>query len=153
MIGTLTAMAKPFFRAGVVVVVRRSNGDVMAFERSDVMGEWQLPQGGLDDGETTLEAAWRELAEETGLTATDVRLVEEYPDWTIYAWPDGVASGRRGGRLGQAHRWFFFEPLRDDVQPTPDGIEFRAWKWIDPASLISGVVGFRRQPYQQVLGG
>jgi putative (di)nucleoside polyphosphate hydrolase len=152
-VGTLTAMGKPFFRAGVVAVVRRSNGDVLVFERADVTGEWQLPQGGVHEGETVVEAAWRELAEETGLTAADVRLVEEHPDWTIYAWPDDVASGRRGDRLGQAHRWFFFEPLRDDVQPTPDGVEFRAWKWMEPAALIAGVVGFRRQPYQQVLGG
>lgn len=150
---TLTTMGKPFFRAGVVAVVRRANGDLMAFERADVTGEWQLPQGGVDDGETIVEAAWRELEEETGLTSADVKLVEEYPHWTVYAWPDGVAPGKRGDRLGQAHRWFFFEPLHERIEPKPDGVEFRAWKWMDPAELIDGVVGFRRQPYQQVLGG
>lgn len=146
-------MGKPFFRAGVVAVVRRSNGDLMAFERADVTGEWQLPQGGIDAGESLAEAAWRELEEETGLTSAEVRLVEEYPDWTVYAWPEGVATGRRSDRLGQAHRWFFFEPIRDDIEPTPDGLEFRSWKWMDAPTLIAGVVDFRRQPYRQVLGG
>lgn len=136
-----------------MAVVRRASGEVMAFERADVTGEWQLPQGGIDAGETVLEAAWRELHEETGLTADDVRLVAEHPHWTVYAWPEGVNGGRRSDRLGQAHRWFFFEPIRENVEPTPDDQEFRCWKWMDVATLIAGVVEFRRVPYQQVLGG
>ena len=60
-------MAGPHFRAGVVAVVRRDDGLVMAFERADLPGQWQLPQGGLEAGESPVEAAWRELAEETGL--------------------------------------------------------------------------------------
>lgn len=146
-------MGKPYFRAGVVAVVQRTNGDVMAFERADVTGEWQLPQGGIDAGESEVEAAWRELAEETGLTADDVRLAGEFPHWTVYAWPEGVSGGRRGDRVGQVHRWFFFEPVRDDVEPTPDGHEFRSWKWMDVGTLIAGVVDFRQLPYRQVLGG
>ena len=59
-------MAKPHFRAGVVAVVRRSDGQVMAFERADAPGAWQLPQGGIESGETPEQAAWRELREETG---------------------------------------------------------------------------------------
>ena len=54
------------FRAGVVTVVRRGDGRVLAFERVDAPGEWQLPQGGLEKGEAPVEAAWRELGEETG---------------------------------------------------------------------------------------
>ena len=106
------------FRAGTVAVVSNSTGKVLAFERSDRQGQWQLPQGGIDDGETPIEGVWRELEEETGLNANDVRLVGEYPEWTVYEWPEGV---KRGTRLGQAQRWFFFEVLSEDVVPTPDG--------------------------------
>lgn len=143
-------MVKPHFRAGVIAVVRRGDGKVLAFERRDLSGEWQLPQGGLENGETHLAAAWRELEEETGLTGRDVRLVDEYDGFTVYTWP---AEMRRNGRLGQVHRWFFFEPLDDDLVPVPDGREFSDWTWIDPAELIERVVAFRKAPYRQVLGG
>lgn len=143
-------MSAPHFRAGVVTVVRRSDGKVLAFERADIAGEWQLPQGGVEDGEEPAAAAWRELAEETGLTAADVRLVGEYDGYTVYEWP---AAMRRKGRRGQVHRWFFFEPLHDDVRPVPDGQEFVAWTWLDPSELIERVVEFRRTPYRQVFGG
>lgn len=143
-------MAKPHFRAGVVAVVRRADGCVMAFERSDLTGEWQLPQGGIESGETAEQAAWRELREETGLTKQEVRLVDEHATWTVYEWPTAL---RESQRLGQAHRWFFFEPVHDEVEPTPDGVEFTQWTWMQPAALIERVVSFRKAPYRQVFGG
>ena len=143
-------MAKPHFRAGVVAVVRRSDGHVMAFERADAAGAWQLPQGGIESGETPEQAVWRELWEETGLTRRDVRLVEQRPAWTIYEWPVDMRSS---DRIGQAHRWFVFEPVDDDITPRPDGSEFTAWRWMLPTELIDCVVEFRRGPYAQVLGG
>lgn len=143
-------MVKPHFRAGVVAVVRRDDGKVLAFERRDLSGEWQLPQGGLENGESHQAAAWRELEEETGLTRRDVRLVDEYDGFTVYAWPSAM---RRNGRLGQVHRWFFFEPLDDALVPVPDGSEFSDWTWIDPGELIERVVEFRKAPYRQVFGG
>lgn len=143
-------MAKPHFRAGVVAVVRRSDGHVLAFERADAPGAWQLPQGGIESGETPLQAVWRELGEETGLTGQDVELVDQPPAWTIYEWPDGIRSSER---IGQAHRWFFFAPTGDAITPRPDGSEFTAWRWMSPSELIECVVEFRRGPYAQILGG
>lgn len=143
-------MTKPHFRAGVIAVVRRADGKVLAFERSDLSGEWQLPQGGLERGETHEAAAWRELAEETGLGPDDVRLVDEYDGFTVYTWP---AAMQRNGRLGQVHRWFFFEPIRESITPRPDGSEFTAWTWVAPDELIDRVVDFRKPPYRQVFGG
>lgn len=143
-------MTKPYLRAGVVAAVRCGDGRLLAFERSDLSGEWQLPQGGIEAGETPEQAAWRELAEETGLGPADVTLVEEYAGWTGYLWPEEM---RRGGRLGQAHRWFFFEPIVEPIEPTPDGTEFTNWRWMEPGTLIELVVDFRKQPYRQVLGG
>ena len=143
-------MAKPHFRAGVVTVVRRSDGRVLAFERADTLGQWQLPQGGIERGETPTAAAWRELGEETGLDSRHVHLVGEHDDWTVYTWPPSMQPG---ARLGQAHRWFFFEWRGLDVEPSPDGTEFADWRWMQPSDLIEQVVEFRRGPYLQVLGG
>jgi putative (di)nucleoside polyphosphate hydrolase len=143
-------MAKPHFRAGVVTVVRRADGRVLAFERSDLTGEWQLPQGGIERGESVVAAAWRELREETGLGESHVRLVGEHDDWTVYAWPERM---RANGRIGQAHRWFFFELLDETYEPCPDGVEFCGWRWMHVGELIERVVDFRKAPYRQVLRG
>ena len=148
-LATIGGVVKPHFRAGVVAVVRRSDGQLLAFERADAPGSWQLPQGGINSGESPEQAVWRELCEETGLTDREVRLVEQPPHWTIYEWPQDMRSS---DRIGQAHRWFFFEPIDDDVVPQPDGREFVAWRWMRATDLIDGVVAFRRGPYVQVLG-
>jgi putative (di)nucleoside polyphosphate hydrolase len=142
----------PHFRAGVVLVVRRADGQVMSFERSDVRGNWQLPQGGIDAGETPVMAAWRELAEETGLGPEHVHLVGEYDGWTVYEYPPGMRA-QRGQRLGQAHRWFFFEMLDESAVPTPDGREFVDWRWTSIPTLVAEVAEFRRRGYHQVLLG
>jgi len=68
-------MTSPDYRAGVVILVRGLDGRLLAFERDDVPGQWQLPQGGLEENETPLAAAWRELHEETGLGRGDVQIV------------------------------------------------------------------------------
>jgi len=136
------------FRANVVAVVTNAKGRVMAFERSDVPGAWQLPQGGIDGGETPVEAAWRELGEETGLGPKEVELVGEFPDWTAYEWPTGP---RKNGRIGQVQRWFTFRVVSDDVEPVPDGVEFSTWKWVKRDWLVDQVVDFRRSSYRRVL--
>ena len=122
---------------------------LLAFERSDVPGQWQLPQGGLEENETPLAAAWRELHEETGLGRGDVQIVAEYPDWVSYEYPDELKPAK--GRLGQTHRRFLFEVLRGDIPPVPDGREFVAWRWVKRAWLVENVVEFRRPGYERVL--
>lgn len=138
------------FRAGVVAVVVDSANRVMAFERGDVPGQWQLPQGGIDRGEEPVAAAWRELGEETGLAEVDVELVGEHPTWTVYEFPAHVRGD--GKRLGQAQRWFTFRVRDDALEPQPDGVEFVAWRWAERDWLIDNVVEFRRDVYRQVLG-
>jgi putative (di)nucleoside polyphosphate hydrolase len=139
------------FRAGVVAVVRRADGQVMAFERADQPGHWQLPQGGLDRGERPIDALWRELGEETGLGPADVELVGEPSEWLVAEWPSDVVGD--GGRLGQIHRWFELRVRTDAVQPRPDGHEFRDWKWVSPSWLVDHVVPFRQPAYRRVRGG
>ena len=142
-------MATRHFRAGIVAVVERSDGRVCAFERADAPGSWQLPQGGIEVGEEPRDTVWRELKEETGLTAGDVELVDEHDDWVAYAWPLEVAAGRRG--VGQVQRWFTFRLLDDATEPTPDGSEFVAWQWVERGWLVEHVVAFRREAYRRVL--
>lgn len=144
------SMPRPHFRAGVVLAVQRDDGELLCFERTDPVGQWQLPQGGIDPGESPEQAAWRELEEETGLGSKHVRLTGEHPLWTVYQWPHGPTDKER---YGQVHRWFFFRPIIDELTPTPDGHEFRDWRWMTPGSLIDQVVDFRVAPYKQVLGG
>lgn len=143
-------MVSQVFRAGVVLVVRRSNGDVLAFERGDAPGAWQLPQGGIDVGETPHEAAWRELEEETGFTSADVVLVHEVPEWITYEWPDDIRSRAKHGdtRRGQTQRWFFFSVIDDAIEPIPDGREFVSWKWSSLQSVTDEVAPFRRSAYE-----
>lgn len=147
-------MAGQSFRAGVVIVVRHPDGrQVLAFERSDAAGSWQLPQGGLDEGETPIEAAWRELHEETGLDDTQVIARAEYPHWVAYEWPDELKKHGEVGvrRLGQVQRWFLFDARSAEIEPTPDGSEFVAWRWVDPDWLIDHVIEWRRGAYRTVL--
>jgi putative (di)nucleoside polyphosphate hydrolase len=134
----------------VIIVVEHDDGRVMAFERTDAPGSWQLPQGGIDTGERPVDAAWRELAEETGLDTSKVQLVAEHPRWTVYELP---AQFTRGARIGQAHRWFRFRVLGDEVVPVPDGVEFSSWRWMAPEELVAETADFRRAGYVEVLLG
>ncbi len=131
-----------------MVVRHPTRDELMAFERADLPGEWQLPQGGLDRGEEPIDAAWRELKEETGLGPSDVVLVAEHPRWVAYEWPAGVREKRRG----QVQRWFTFRAIDPEVQPEVDGREFQAWCWCTPEWLLRQVVEFRREAYTEVLG-
>jgi putative (di)nucleoside polyphosphate hydrolase len=147
-------MSGQHFRAGVVIVVRHpADGTVLAFERADSPGSWQLPQGGLHSGEEPIEGAWRELHEETGLTERDVAARAEYPEWVAYEWPPEVLRehGRDGRRRGQVQRWFLFDALDGAVVPRPDGDEFVAWRWVVPAWLVDHVPEWRRGAYERVL--
>lgn len=148
-------MVSSHFRAGVVIVVRSPDlTQVMAFERADAPGNWQLPQGGLKAGEQPIEGAWRELLEETGLGAEHVIVRVEFPEWLAYEWPDDLKTIKAGNanRIGQVQRWFLFDAVSPDVVPTPDGSEFINWKWVTPAWLIGHVMDWRRSPYERVLG-
>jgi len=139
------------FRCGVGMVIVGPTGEVLAFERSDQAGAFQMPQGGMADGEEPLDALWRELGEETGLTEADVAVVAEVPEWLGYELPPGARSAKVG--RGQVHKWFILRAKRPDPpvvldrERTP---EFRSWRWLPMADVVAQVAPFRRAVYRRL---
>lgn len=140
----------PYFRAGVGAVIADGRGSVLAIERSDIRDAWQLVQGGLETGEAPIDAALREIGEETGIAPDKLRLLDEYPEPLVYELPPDARSARTG--RGQVQYWFLFQFLGgdDDVRLPADG-ESRMWRWMPLATVLSGAVAFRRRVYEHLL--
>ncbi|WP_294323183.1 RNA pyrophosphohydrolase [uncultured Sphingomonas sp.] len=141
--------------AGVMLLNR--DGKVFVGQRLDsTLEAWQMPQGGIDDGEAPIDAAIRELREETGVQADKVRLIAENSAELLYDLPDDmIGKIWKGKWRGQRQRWFLFafEGTDDDIDIRTPEPEFRAWRWADPADLPSMIVPFKKVLYQQVLAG
>ena len=139
--------------AGVMLVNR--DGKVLVGQRLDsVLEAWQMPQGGVDPGEDPLEAAYRELWEETGVRRELVEFVDAAPGELTYDLPDDLIGRIWDGQWrGQRQRWFLFRFLGEDsdVNIATAEPEFRAWLWADPSDLPDLIVPFKRALYEQVL--
>ena len=141
-------MAKPaqYFRAGVAIIVTDGTGRVLALRRADRSeAAWQLPQGGLKEGEEAEQGMWRELEEETALTRKTCELVATSDRWHAYELPKSYRSKKVG--LGQVQRWFVCRLVGDESSIEPDGREFSEWKWTTAEALLAEVVEFRRPAY------
>jgi putative (di)nucleoside polyphosphate hydrolase len=143
------------YRPCVGVMLVNRDGRVFAGQRLDNPGPaWQMPQGGIDEGEDPRAAALRELAEETGIPASAVEVVAETPDWIPYDLPLELVPRMWQGRFrGQRQRWFLLRFLGDDslIDIATADPEFRAWAWVDPAELVERIVPFKRATYAAVL--
>ncbi len=139
---------------GLVLVGRRKakrSPDIAPNEH-----EWQMPQGGIDEGETPYRAALRELREETSVRS--VRFLAEAPDWLSYDLPGDITKKTWRGRFrGQTQKWFALQFTGDDQEidiATPDGgrhkAEFDAWRWERIERLPELIVPFKRQVYEAV---
>lgn len=131
------------------------DGKVFVGQRLDSMLEaWQMPQGGIDEGETPRDTAIRELGEETGIAADKLEFIAEAPEELTYDLPpEMVGKIWKGKYRGQRQRWFLFRFLGEDsdVNIATAHPEFRAWRWADPADLPAMIVPFKRALYEQVL--
>lgn len=112
---------------------------------------WQMPQGGIDEGETPLDAAWREMEEEVGTRGAV--LIAESSAWIKYDLPAELVVEFWGGKyLGQQQKWFLMQLLDEkSIDINTQTPEFSSWKWVEAQVLPEVIVPFKKTLYQNVL--
>jgi putative (di)nucleoside polyphosphate hydrolase len=152
---SLPASELSFYRLGVGIMLLNDSGKVFVGRRIDMpagLAAWQMPQGGIDPGETPRQAALRELKEEVGTDKAEI--LAESAVWHHYDLPPEIAGRMWRGRYrGQRQKWFAmrFTGSDADIDPATEHPEFDAWEWVSPDRLPELIVPFKRQIYLDVL--
>ena len=141
------------YRFGVGLMLFNTKGLVWVGQRLDQpqTAGWQMPQGGIDDGETPREAALRELREEIGTDKAEI--IAESKDWLTYDLPPELVGVAWQGRYrGQKQKWFAlsFKGADSDIDLNGPHPEFGAWAWVEFADLVSLIVPFKRALYERI---
>ncbi len=143
------------YRPCVGIMLMNADGHVFVGQRLDSKLEaWQMPQGGIDPGETPTVAALRELGEETGIPAHLVEITGETPEWHYYDLPpEMVGTIWKGKYAGQRQKWFSMRFLGTDADVAIDQKhpEFKAWRWAAVGTLVDMAVPFKRDLYADVI--
>lgn len=143
------------YRPCVGVMLANADGQIFVGQRIDRdTSAWQMPQGGIDAGESPRDAALRELGEEIGLPPELVRIEAQTSEWVPYELPHDLVPRIWKGRFrGQEQKWFLMRFLGQDkdVNIATEHPEFSEWRWMDPADLVANIVPFKRTVYEQVL--
>jgi putative (di)nucleoside polyphosphate hydrolase len=141
------------YRLGVGLMLFNPQGLVFTAKRIDTPGDaWQMPQGGIDEGETPVEAALRELQEEIGTDRAEI--LGESADWLRYDLPQELVGKVWKGRFrGQAQRWFAlrFTGRDCDIDIRTAHPEFSDWRWSRFDQLLELIVPFKRDLYRAVI--
>lgn len=148
------------YRPCVGIMLVNQTNHVWVGNRIDSVPEgggpwWQMPQGGIDEGEDPEGAARRELREETAVTS--IEFVAQTPDWLTYDLPDHLIGKMWGGRYrGQRQKWFLARFLGSESEidigePGAPHTEFREWRWCVPEELPTVIIPFKRGLYTEVL--
>jgi putative (di)nucleoside polyphosphate hydrolase len=142
------------YRPCAGIVLFNKDGKVFVGQRLDTYREaWQLPQGGIDDGEEPAAAAHRELEEEIG--TGNAEIIGETSEWLSYDLPPDLMGNIWKGRYrGQTQKWFAMRFLGDESEISPSAVEhpeFGAWKWANLAEIPEMAVVFKRDIYQTLV--
>ncbi|GMG99495.1 hypothetical protein Nepgr_001335 [Nepenthes gracilis] len=146
------------YRKNVGICLINPSKKIFAASRLDIPDAWQMPQGGIDEGEDPRNAVMRELKEETGVTSAEV--LAEVPYWLTYDFPSEVRERLRyqwgSDWRGQAQKWFLlkFTGDEDEINLLGDGKEkpeFGQWSWMTPEQVAELAVDFKRPVYKEVL--
>ena len=139
-------------RRGVGIILLNSKNKVFVAKRIDNQKDfWQMPQGGVDEDEEFLAAAYRELEEETSIK--NVELISELDELTTYLLPDHLLGIIWNGKYkGQTQKWFLMKYLGQDkdINLKTKKPEFLDWKWVDLAQISELVVNFKLEVYKKV---
>lgn len=141
------------YRDAVGIMLLNADGLVFVAKRIDMISEaWQMPQGGMDDGETPEQTAWREMQEELG---TDKgKIIAQSKHWYTYDLPTELVPKIWGGKFrGQRQKWFLMRFLGQDsdINIQTKEPEFSQWKWVEAEQLCSLIVPFKRELYARVI--
>jgi putative (di)nucleoside polyphosphate hydrolase len=140
------------YRRGVGLMLFNRQGCVLVARRVETPGDaWQMPQGGIDHGETPRQAAMRELEEEIGTAKAEI--IAETPDWLTYELPaDLIGKVWKGRYRGQTQKWFalMFTGEDGDIDIATKHPEFSEWRWARFDQLVDLIVPFKRDLYQAV---
>ena len=142
------------YRLGVGLVIINDQLEIFTGRRIDNTKAWQMPQGGIDNNEIPLEAAYREMYEETGIRKSKVTLIKQSKTWYRYDLPQEIQSKFWGGRFrGQSQKWFLFKFVGTefDINIETKDQEFSDWKWSKKTDMLNSIVPFKRSLYQSVL--
>ena len=136
------------YRSNVGIVVFNGDGLVLWCERKDLPGQWQFPQGGIEPNESFLDAASRELREETSVVS--VELVAQISTPLKYDFPPKVAS--RFNKKGQAMNWVLYRFIgrKSEINLSTEHPEFINWKWADIDEAVKNIVEFKKDVYKKM---
>ena len=152
---TLSDAELAFYRPAVGIMLLNRERRVFVGRRIDMpagLAAWQMPQGGIDPGETPAAAALRELREEVGTGKAEI--LGETEGWHHYDLPAEIARGMWRGRYrGQRQKWFAmrFTGADTDIDLATEHPEFDAWEWVAPERLPDMIVPFKQTLYREVL--
>ena len=145
---------KEGFRANVGIILVNCEGEVFWGKRIG-QSSWQFPQGGIDQGETPLEAMYRELHEETGLLKQHVEVIGCTQSWLRYRLPKHMIRHRSSPTcIGQKQRWFLLRLICADTSVNLKATaipEFDGWRWVDYSYPAKKVVYFKRKVYERAM--